>query len=77
MKDKYGDKFEYEISCDQMCGSGHYTMRGLIVVETQAEYDKWFAQQTPIYVSTMQQNSPPPAQAPDSAANAGTRTTMR
>jgi cytochrome c oxidase subunit II len=25
--------FVYEISCDQMCGSGHYKMRGLIIVE--------------------------------------------
>ena len=22
--------FEYEISCDQMCGKGHYTMKGVI-----------------------------------------------
>jgi len=38
--------FVYEISCDQMCGKGHYSMRGTIIVETQEEYDAWMAKQT-------------------------------
>jgi cytochrome c oxidase subunit 2 len=50
MKEKTGNPdFTYEISCDQMCGSGHYSMRGVIVVETQEEYDKWVASQKPAY----------------------------
>ncbi|RYZ44647.1 MAG: cytochrome c oxidase subunit II, partial [Chitinophagaceae bacterium] len=36
MKAKYGDEFTYEISCDQMCGAGHFSMRGTIIVESQA-----------------------------------------
>jgi cytochrome c oxidase subunit 2 len=52
MKQITGNKnFVYEISCDQMCGSGHYSMKGLIIVETQEEYDKWLAQQKPQYVT--------------------------
>jgi cytochrome c oxidase subunit 2 len=43
MKEKYGEDFVYEISCDQMCGKGHYTMRGTIVVESQAEFNVWLA----------------------------------
>ncbi|MGZ3839523.1 MAG: cytochrome c oxidase subunit II transmembrane domain-containing protein [Flavisolibacter sp.] len=50
MKAKYGDDFNYEISCDQMCGKGHYTMRGTIVVESEAEHRVWLAKQTPQYV---------------------------
>jgi cytochrome c oxidase subunit 2 len=49
MKEKYGDDFEYEISCDQMCGRGHFSMRGTIVVESQAEYNVWLKKQTPQY----------------------------
>lgn len=50
MKEKTGNpEFTYEISCDQMCGAGHYSMRGVIVVETQAEYDAWLAQQKATY----------------------------
>ncbi|MFL5788459.1 MAG: cytochrome c oxidase subunit II [Flavisolibacter sp.] len=49
MKEKYGQDFTYEISCDQMCGSGHYSMRGTIIVESQAEFNAWLAQQKPQY----------------------------
>jgi cytochrome c oxidase subunit 2 len=48
MKIDTGDPdFVYEISCDQMCGQGHYKMRGTIVVETQEEFDFWMAKQKP------------------------------
>src|SRR6516225_2047444 len=50
MKDKLGNPdFEYEISCDQMCGNGHYSMKGVIEVVTQEEFDIWMAQQKPNY----------------------------
>lgn len=52
--------FVYEISCDQMCGKGHYSMRGTIIVETQAEYDKWMSEQQTYYA----QNNAAPATAP-------------
>ena len=33
MKEKTGNPdFVYELSCDQMCGKGHWSMRGVIVV---------------------------------------------
>jgi cytochrome c oxidase subunit II len=41
--------FVYEISCDQMCGKGHYSMRGVIIVETEAEYKMWLKSQEPEY----------------------------
>jgi cytochrome c oxidase subunit 2 len=49
MKEKYGEDFNYEISCDQMCGPGHYGMRGVIVVESQAEFNVWLAQKQSQY----------------------------
>lgn len=42
-------EFNYEISCDQMCGKGHYSMRGLVIVETQEEYEAWLMNQKPKY----------------------------
>lgn len=39
--------FTYEISCDQMCGKGHFSMRGVIIVESEADYNKWLAEQEP------------------------------
>jgi cytochrome c oxidase subunit II len=38
--DKVGD---YEISCTQLCGSGHHRMRATLKVMTQADFDKWLA----------------------------------
>ncbi len=43
--------FVYEIACDQLCGKGHYAMRGTIIVETQAQYDKWMASQSSYYAT--------------------------
>jgi cytochrome c oxidase subunit 2 len=43
--------FVYEISCDQMCGKGHYSMRGTVIVETEAEHQAWLAAQTSYYAS--------------------------
>ncbi|MFZ9694311.1 MAG: cytochrome c oxidase subunit II [Chitinophagaceae bacterium] len=51
MKEKTGNPdFVYEISCDQMCGKGHWSMRGIIVVETQEEFDAWIAAKKPQYL---------------------------
>jgi len=41
--------FVYELSCDQMCGKGHYSMRAVVYVQTQAEHDAWLAEQTPYH----------------------------
>lgn len=54
-------EFEYEISCDQMCGKGHYSMRGIIKVVTADEYLLWRAKQPAAYVSLMEGATPAPA----------------
>lgn len=55
MREITGDpKFQYEIACDQMCGAGHYSMKGNLIVETQQEYDAWIAQQKPTYQTVME-----------------------
>ena len=41
--------FEYEISCDQMCGKGHYTMKGVVKVVTPEEFILWKAKQKTNY----------------------------
>jgi cytochrome c oxidase subunit 2 len=43
------EAFEYEISCDQMCGNSHYTMRGIIKVVTADEFNLWRASQKSKY----------------------------
>ena len=37
--------FGYEISCAQLCGLGHYRMRGYVTVETPEGFQKWMEEQ--------------------------------
>jgi Heme/copper-type cytochrome/quinol oxidases, subunit 2 len=54
MKVRTGNSnFVYEIACDQICGKGHFTMAGIIVVESQQDFDQWMAQQKPEYLKAM------------------------
>jgi cytochrome c oxidase subunit 2 len=74
MKEKTGNPdFEYEISCDQMCGESHFSMKGIIKVVTQQEYDLWLAKQKPNYVMVQQEggNTAPAGTTADSAAAKG------
>jgi cytochrome c oxidase subunit 2 len=53
--------FEYEISCDQMCGKGHFSMKGVIQVVTPEEFILWRAKQVPNYVQVMKDKLPAPS----------------
>ncbi|MDP9229445.1 MAG: cytochrome c oxidase subunit II, partial [Bacteroidota bacterium] len=57
-KKKWGPEFVYEISCDQLCGKGHFSMRGTIVVDTQDEFDKWLASKKPQYFAAFPELDP-------------------
>lgn len=46
----HNPNFVYELACDQLCGNAHYAMRATIVVETQAEFNRWAAAQRSQYV---------------------------
>jgi cytochrome c oxidase subunit 2 len=59
MREKTGNpNFAYEISCDQMCGNGHYSMKGVIEVVDQEEYDLWMAKQKPQYFTAFPEKDP-------------------
>ena len=47
----------FELACAQLCGLGHYRMRGDVLIETPEEFAKWEAE-----------NAPPPQEAPAAAA---------
>jgi len=59
MKKKTGNPdFEYEISCDQMCGKGHFSMKGIIKVVTESEFILWRARQKSNYVQIFPEKDP-------------------
>ncbi len=35
----------YELLCEELCGIGHFAMRGAVIVEEQDDFDRWLAQQ--------------------------------
>ena len=59
MKKKTGNPdFNFEISCDQLCGASHYAMRGVIIVETMEEYKKWLSEQKSEYFTLFPDKAP-------------------
>ncbi|HMO62538.1 MAG TPA: cytochrome c oxidase subunit II [Ferruginibacter sp.] len=59
MKVRTGNpNFTYEISCDQMCGKGHFSMRGVIIVESEEDYKLWLASQKPEYFTIFPEKAP-------------------
>ena len=38
-------KGDYEILCAEYCGTGHYAMRGRVLVDEEKDYSNWLAKQ--------------------------------
>ncbi|MBP7183872.1 MAG: OmpA family protein [Saprospiraceae bacterium] len=47
------EKFDYELGCSELCGNGHFSMRRVVRIVSQEEYDKWVSTQKSYYQSTI------------------------
>jgi len=36
---------DFEVLCAEFCGTGHYAMRGRVIVDNEKNYNQWLAQQ--------------------------------
>lgn len=46
MRKKLGKpNFDYVLVCNKICGSAHYNMQMKIIVESEADYNKWLSEQ--------------------------------
>jgi cytochrome c oxidase subunit II len=54
-------KGSYEVICGQLCGLGHYGMKGMLVVDDPAEYQAWLKERAELSGS---QTAPPPTERP-------------
>ncbi|MCY1352738.1 cytochrome c oxidase subunit II [compost metagenome] len=64
----------FEVLCAQLCGVGHYNMRGIVVVEEPAAYEAWLAKQQTFAMALAKAAAPPAAMAaatPGAAGDAG------
>lgn len=43
------ETFNYELACAEICGSGHFSMKKIVEVVTEEEYEEWLSQQTSYY----------------------------
>jgi cytochrome c oxidase subunit 2 len=48
---KRWEAFEYELACAELCGKSHYSMKRILRVVSQEEYDAWLAKQQSFYFS--------------------------
>ena len=60
---------KWEIACAQLCGLGHYRMRGQFTVHSKDEFTKWLASNAPENPATPAAN-PVPSAAPATPAEA-------
>ena len=56
---------EYDIPCAELCGWGHYKMKGRLVVQSRADFEKYLAD-----LKTRQDAVAPPGAAPQTADSA-------
>lgn len=47
------ETFNYELACAELCGTGHYSMRRLVRIVSEEEYNAWLSQQQSYYLSSI------------------------
>lgn len=45
-------KGKYDVFCEELCGVGHFAMRGHVIVEDRADFEDWLARQ-PTFAQTL------------------------
>lgn len=46
------ENFDFELACAELCGKGHYSMRKVVEIVTEDEYEAWLASQNSFYLSS-------------------------
>ncbi len=52
--------FEYELACAELCGSGHYSMRKIVKIVSEDEYNDWYNKQESYYMSNIRNTEDDP-----------------
>jgi cytochrome c oxidase subunit 2 len=51
----------WELACAELCGLGHYRMKGFVTVDTAEDYQKWLAEQAAAQTSEQPKTAEAPA----------------
>lgn len=57
---KRWEKFDYELACAELCGKGHYSMRRVLRIVSQEEFDAWYKQQQSFYLTQIREKEDDP-----------------
>lgn len=52
--------FNYELACAELCGIGHYSMRRLVRIVSEQEYQTWLTAQKSTYLTTIRNSEEDP-----------------
>ena len=47
------ENFEYELACAELCGKGHFSMKMILKVVEEDEYNAWLAKQSSYYMGSI------------------------
>ncbi|MBP7273811.1 MAG: OmpA family protein [Saprospiraceae bacterium] len=70
---KKWEAFEYELACAELCGNGHFSMRRIVKVVSQDEYDAWLKKQNSFYQANIRNTDEDPYKGKLLGAEIGTR----
>ncbi len=54
------EEFQYELACAELCGKGHYSMRRIVEIVSQEEYENWLSEQNSYYLSNIRNTADDP-----------------
>ncbi len=54
------ETFNYELACAELCGKSHYSMRRIVRIVSQEEYDVWISKQQSYYESIIRNTDDDP-----------------
>ena len=54
------ETFDFELACAELCGSGHYSMRRLVRIVSEREYEEWLSNQSSYYFSSIRDTEEDP-----------------
>ncbi len=54
------EDFNFELACAELCGSGHYSMRRIVEIVSEEEYEQWASEQNSYYMQNIRNTDDDP-----------------
>ncbi len=54
------EEFYYELACAELCGKGHYSMRRILDIVSEEEYEQWLTEQNSYYMTAIRNTDEDP-----------------